>query len=424
MHKKRSTIGTVTIVNFAMIFCIVPNSEAQPGGQDRERVTRDFFGPREGFRQPESESRRRHPVVVQRFRTIDGSQNNLGHESWGKAFVNLRRRSPSDYADGISAPSGETRISAREISNLIFDQEDSIENRRGLSSMVWQWGQFLDHDIDLTESADPPEAFFIDVPVGDIFFDPFGTGDQQIQLFRSHYRHGNGPRQQINQITSWIDGSNVYGSDDATARNLRTLSGGLMKQSAGGLLPIGDDGFFLAGDIRANEQLGLICMHTLFVREHNRIARRFAARNPRLSDEQVYLRARQRVIGIIQSITYNEFLPLLLGENSIPQYRGYNSRVNPNITNVFSTAAYRFGHTMLPSELLRVDNNGNEIEAGNVAMRDAFFNPGEIVEHGIDSVVKGLTLQTAQENRCKSNRRCKEFSFRSARQRWIRPGIA
>lgn len=389
-------LKTKSLAVAVLVACVASQSDAQ-SRHDRQRKTRDYFGPRFEFRQPRSESRHRNPITMQRFRTIDGSMNNLVRSNWGQAGVNLRRRTPVGYADGISTPSGADRLSAREISNLIVAQDQSFPSQTGLTSMVWQWGQFLDHDLDLTETV-PTEPFFIDVPVGDLYFDPFGIGGQQIFLFRSEYRQRpTGARQQINSITSWIDGSNVYGSDDATALSLRTRSGGLLKQSEGGLLPVGEDGFFLAGDIRANEQLGLTAMHTLFVREHNRIARRLTRLNPRLNDEQIYLRARQRVIAIMQSITYNEFLPTLLGPRAIARYRGYNPAVNPNISNVFATAAYRVGHTMLNSQLWRLNNDSTIAEENHINLRDAFFNPTEIRNNGIDSIVKGLTVQVAQE---------------------------
>ncbi len=402
MKISTSIFSTSTKFFVAFVFLGLLSSDLlakQSDNQRRER-TRDRFGEQNRLRRDEGRSRFRLPVQISRFRTIDGTLNNPVGINWGFAGANLRRVVPNDYADGISSPSGTNRLSARTISNLVCDQEGSIPNRRQLSSMVWQWGQFLDHDITLTETAEPHEAFPVLVATGDEHFDPFGAGGQRIFLFRSQYRL-NRPateaREQVNRITSWIDGSNVYGSDDDTALSLRTLQGGRMKTSAGNLLPLDEDGFFLAGDVRANEQVGLTAMHTLFVREHNRLADRLASLNPSLSDEQVYVRARQRVTGIMQAITYNEFLPALMGANALSRYRGYNPAVFPNITNVFSTAAYRFGHSMLDSEVLRMDNNGNELAGGSLALRDAFFNPAHIKADGIDPYIKGLTLQQAQE---------------------------
>ena len=391
------------MVGLMIISSIASGNKSQAQNRDRrDQKTRDRHAEKDEFR-PSRRGRgveTRAPVVIQRFRTLNGSQNNLNNPTWGQAGGNLRRRVPSAYADGISEPSGADRPNPRLISNLVCDQPQSfIANDRGLTSMVWQWGQFVDHDFGLTESHEPHELFPIFVPSSDVFFDPFSTGEQMIMLFRSEYRlnQGNNPREQINGITSWIDGSNVYGSDIVTNRSLRTLSGGLMKTSAGDLLPLDSEGFFLGGDVRANEQPGLLSMHTLFVREHNRIARRYAQINPALSDEQIFVRARKRVVAIMQSITYNEFLPAMLGENSVRSYRGYRPQIFPNVSNVFTTAAFRFGHTMLPPDLMRLDENWDEIEEGNIALRDAFFNPQEVKDHGIEPYIRGLISQQAQE---------------------------
>src|SRR5205823_7268229 len=149
----------------------------------------------------------------------------------------------------------------------------------------------------------------------------------------------------------------VYGSDNATADKLRTHTGGRLKTSAGNLLPVNnaatfptgtlpmandahlvpDGQLFAAGDVRANENVELLSLQTLFVREHNRMADAIGHANPGLSDEAVYQQARARVIAELQVITYREWLPALLGPNSLPAYRGYNVAVNPGIANEFST---------------------------------------------------------------------------------------
>ena len=380
----------------------------QRSDRERDERIRDFFGERQNLRRDQGRDRGRDrgqptirsPRRLRQFRTIDGTANNLVGVNWGSAGSILNRSVPSAYADGVAAPAGANRESARAISNYICDQIESIPNDRNLSSMVWQWGQFLDHDIDLTETAEPLEPFPILVPTGDAYFDPFGAGGQTISLFRSAYQlnlPADQPREQINFITSWVDGSNVYGSDETTATSLRTLEGGLMKTSAGDLLPLDEEGFFLAGDIRANEQVCLTAMHTIFVREHNRIALQIATRRPSLTDEQIYLRARKQVTGIIQAITYNEFIPALMGEDALRPYRRYNPTISPDISNVFSTAAYRFGHSMLNTDIWRMDNNGQPVAEGHLALRDAFFNPSNLIDFGVDPYLKGLTLQQAQE---------------------------
>ena len=321
----------------------------------------------------------------------------------------------ADYpGDGSGATIFEppARENVRVISNTVVDQAGaSILNDGQLSDFVWQWGQFLDHDIDLTPVDAANGTADIPVPSGDIL------GPNPIPFERSDFDPLTGvpgtPREQINAITSFIDASNVYGSDPTTASSLRTFVDGKLKTTASGqLLPV-VGGEFAAGDVRANEQVGLTSMHTLFVREHNRLAGLLAELDGiedkadhagMTTDEFIYQVARKIVGAELQIITYNEFLPALLGPLA-PQAAdvSYSATVNPSIANEFSTAFYRFGHSMLSPNLLLVDQDhlGEEL-----ALRDAFFNPEFLggpdlnspVDTGnIDRILKGLAFQLAQQ---------------------------
>ncbi len=346
-------------------------------------------------------------------RTIDGSQNNETNHTLGKTHTPLLRLGEADYADGISAMGGTHRRSPREISNLVCDQDGSIPNTKRASDYVWQWGQFLDHDIDLTEGAHPAEPANIPVPLGDPFFDPWFTGSAVIPFSRSVYDTASGtgtdnPRQQLNEITTWIDASNVYGSDAVRQAALRTNDGtGRLATSPGNLLPFNEAGLpnaggtgpelFLAGDPRANEQAGLTAMHTLFVREHNFWAKVIRRAAPEASGDQIYEAARIMVGAEMQAITYEEFLPALVGKHAIPPYIGYDPDVDARIANEFSGAAYRLGHSMLNSQLLRLTPRGRPTAHGPIALRDAFFAPHVILEQGgIAPLLRGLAAQKAQ----------------------------
>jgi hypothetical protein len=300
--------------------------------------------------------------------------------------------------------------SPREVSNLVCDQPDAsfYRHHSDLSDMVWQWGQFIDHDIDLTVTADPVESSPIAVPEGDAWFDPDGTGDTMIEFDRSAYRMVSGSREQMNSITAWIDGSGIYGSDVDRANALRANDGtGRLATSEGRNLPFNLSGFpnaggasptlFLAGDERANEQVGLTAMHTLWVREHNFWADQIRARMPQATGDEIYEAARIVVTAELQIITYKEFLPAVLGRGAIAAYRGYDPTVNARIANEFSTAAYRFGHSMLSPSLARLDRRGRSIAQGSLDLRDAFFAPHRILdEGGIEPLLRGLALQRAQ----------------------------
>jgi len=350
---------------------------------------------------------------VGEVRSLDGSGNHLGDGQLNAAGAPLARSMTSAYGDGAHAMAGAERPSPRSISNLVAAQDADLPNSAGTSDFLWQWGQFVDHDIDLTEGATPAEMAPIAVPPGDPFFDPAGAGDAVIAFQRSIYSHGAGvdpnqPRQQLNMISGWIDASHVYGSGAVRAAALRENDGSGQLRAPGALLPWNTEGLpnadggspepmFLAGDVRANEQVGLTALHTLFVREHNRVAHHLAARYPRLGGEEIYQRARRRVGALVQAITYREFLPALLGKKALPRYRGYAPWRSEPVANAFSTAAYRFGHSMLSPTLLRLDRRLEPIPEGHLPLRDAFFTPQRIVsEGGIEPLLRGLAHQLHQ----------------------------
>jgi hypothetical protein len=263
------------------------------------------------------------------------------------------------------------------------------------------------------------EPFNIPVPTGDPAFDPTGTGTQVIPLNRDRFDPSTGtdasnPRRHPNVISTYIDGSMVYGSDAQRAAALRTFDGtGKLKTSAGDLLPFNNATYFpagplnndnngplsptqlfVAGDVRANENVGLTTLHTLFVREHNFLADHIKQANPGLSDEDIYQQARRIVAAEIQHINYNEYLPLLLGANALRPYTGYNPTVDPTPGVLFTTAAFRFAHSQTPGTIVRLDANGNPIPGGTLSLLDGSFNSQPIIQGGIDSILRAMAAQS------------------------------
>lgn len=397
------------------------------------------------------------------FRSFDGLGNNVENEAWGAANTQLLRLTTVEYGTGQAGDfpalavrvdsNGET-INPRTVSNILFDQDESILNDRGLTSFVFQWGQFLDHDMDLTEDFVPVGAADLAGENISFFVPTDGTENELpagtiIPQLRSRYElDDEGIAQQINQITSYIDASNVYGSSEERAANLRSGYGGLLLSSDGSTnvgdgsgeflpfnfevngefienaappttgtgVPISHDDLFVAGDVRVNEQPGLTTFHTLFMREHNYQARRIAEKlnlnanqlaRPEV-DEYIYQVARAIVSAEIQSITYNEFIPALLGPSQLESYRGYQDDVNASIANIFSASLYRVGHTMLPNELLLLNPDGTPVDDdddvlgasvinGEVSLGEAFFNPELITQYGIEVYLQGLAGQQIEE---------------------------
>jgi hypothetical protein len=344
------------------------------------------------------------------YRSFSGMNNNRFHRAWGAAGIYYRRIGPADYSDTRSAPSGIMRPNPRTISGKLLDQGDtSVPVDYGQSSFLWAWSQFIYHDMSLTLPNFPEEAFNINVPEDDQLFCSKREGERFIPLNRSEYiNHFSGVRQQINRVSSFIDGSMIYGSDSLRANALRLNDGtGRLRTSSHNLLPFNNFGFensggngpelFLAGDIRANENSVLTALHTLFVREHNFWCSVIESIRPGLSDYQIYQQARALVIAEIQAITYNEFLPALLGPDPLPVYSGYNPEVNPTLSNEFATAVFCIGHSMVNKNILRLNSNLETIPQGNISLRGSFFNIGAIVDEGnIDPILRGLAYQKAE----------------------------
>lgn len=343
-------------------------------------------------------------------RSIDGSANNLHLPTRGMAGTAQLKVAPTSFADGVSAPVA-SRPNARTVSNLLSSQRGSVPNSVGASDIVWQWGQFLDHDIVLSPD-NPAEPFPILVPAGDRVLDPEGTGQAVIVLNRSASDAATGtgvlnPRRQTNAATAFIDASHIYGPDESRARALRTNDGtGRLRTSHDGrLMPFNEqrlandggrdlEGLFVAGDVRANEQIGLIAMHTLFVREHNRLADIIAGQDPTLSGDEIYQLARRIVGAQNQAVTFNEFLPVLLGPDAMGAYSGYDPSVDPAVASEFSAAAFRVGHTMLSADLLLVGADGQQDQ---MSLAGSFFNASFVVENGISAILRGLAAQPAQQ---------------------------
>lgn len=375
-------------------------------------------------------------VDAQEYRTTDGSENNLSSYYLGTPNSDLLIQTFLDYSDDKGAPNGTDRPSSRTISNAIFDQSNSIENASNLSDLVWVFGQFLDHDITLVEE-NQNDFMFLPVPKCDSIMDPNCTGKVVLPQKKSKFKVGSGtsannPKTFLNAVTTWIDGSNVYGSDEYRSNWLRTFSDGKLKTSEHNYMPFstidGDvnsasdihapemddpnntgEKMFVAGDIRANENAFLIAIHTLFVREHNRIAEELSAQNPGLDDETLFQMARERVIALIQSIVYNEWLPAL--GLPLEAYNGYDANVDPRISNVFSASAFRMGHTMVNGNIQRLEDNCQSIRQGSISVKEGYFDPISVFSTGIGPLFKGMVSQAAQEVDCKIIDDVRNFLF-------------
>lgn len=347
-------------------------------------------------------------------RNVDGSENNSVHTDWGSAGSQLLRVSDAHYQDGAGVPySG---ANPREVSNVILDQDVSIPSSFGVSDLFTYFGQFIDHDVDLTLEGHTETISFT-------------HADGDFGINRSAPVPGTGtdasnPREFPNFITSFVDASNIYGSRDDVTSVLRADGGtspylltgdddyaptlGQIQQAypgldlnniGGGPLTVGggNPDLFAAGDVRANENIALTAMHTVWIREHNYQVDRFKELMPDATNDELFKIAKLIVEAEYQNVVFNEYLPLLLGEENIPTYQGYDNNVNPNVAIEFSTAAYRLGHSQISPTIARRDEDGSESAEGDLGLFQAFFRPDQLLAGGIDSVIRGLGAQSGQE---------------------------
>jgi RHS repeat-associated protein len=316
--------------------------------------------------------------------------------------------------DVVADPDTTTRISGR-----VLDTEGNplanlpIELGR-LQTVTDAQGYF---SLTIADTSFPSEELDIAIPLGDPAFDPLSMGDQVIDLRRTTADNTTGtdasnPLRHPNLVSAFMDGSMIYGNSTAIATALRTNDGtGQLQVSANGLLPLNNSSFFpdgplpnvnrsqtdpatlfATGDVRANENIGLTALHTVFVKEHNRLAAEMASDDPSLSGEAIYQRARKQVTAQLQHITYSEYLPLLLGEGTISSYQGYDPTVDSSISHLFAAAAFRLGHTQGFDEFLLVEG-GNTTA---LSLGESTFAPDVLQQHGIDPILRGLYAQSAQ----------------------------
>lgn len=289
---------------------------------------------------------------------------------------------------------------------------DVSERDIHVTFLLVAFGQILDHDMTLAmptqdefgldieccrhpESQRHPNCIPIALPRDDPFFKFFKRTCMDFVRVLPGLKPGCplGPRSQTNTISSFIDANFIYGSSQEVASRLREHKQGRLKTSPlyrdiglKDLLPMKtidpDHGCerkgrprnlycFDAGDERVNEQLALTVMHTIWMREHNRVVSALAAIHVSWDDETLYQEARRIVVSEVQHIVFNEWLPVVLGRKIMNRYgldlaeeghyAGYDPKVNGGIRLAFQAAAMRFGHSVLPDVTERYNKHHEKL---------------------------------------------------------------
>lgn len=374
-----------------------------------------------------------------KYRTFDGSCNNPVRSSWGQALTGYKRLLHPKYADGIEEPrqalSHKLLPSARLVSIKLADNKDQPDVKKTIALAVWS--QFVYHDLVHTplrrtihtnqrircceNTGFPvaprymhPSCMPIAVSNEDTYFEGQYVTCMEYTRSVTTYRGDCtfGASEQMNQATHFLDGSHIYGSNSREAAALREMKGGLLKTTNiedEEFLPLAsnpkekclvdsdDEICFNTGDVRANMHPWLTSMHSIWVREHNRIARVLSTLNPSWNSDKLYHEARRIVVAELQHITYKHWLPSLTGKSFNELYEaydtGYNSDVDPTITNSFATSVFHFVNSLLDQDIEIVRNRN----VTSLRLKDYYYKPGILAQkNGIGMVLQGMIGQNGQ----------------------------
>ncbi|XP_022099943.1 peroxidasin homolog isoform X3 [Acanthaster planci] len=295
---------------------------------------------------------------TRRYRTPDGTCNNQEHPEWGMANLPLRRFLPSSYDDDKKAPrkssSGYNLPSARMVSIGATNEVRELL-ASGYSALNVHFGQLLSHDLSQVPQIPDPQGLLRVTPNPDPSKMDLLPPDNEI--------------------------SNCAGQDAHITCGK-------------------------SGDSRTAEQVGLTALHTVWLREHNRIARELSRINYHWNGDRVFHEARKIVGAEWQHIVYNEYLPLLIGKRVARLYGldvnlqtgaeyAYDGSVDATIRNGFATAAFRLGHSQISATVWRVDQHFERVFS-DIKTREAFFNATHIYDTqggGSGAILRGMLVQ-------------------------------
>lgn len=321
------------------------------------------------------------------------------------------------------------------------------ERRTGLTrdphnrnTMISGFQQLIGHDVSLTRLKEcfTPDCF-IDSPILDENDPLYMTKDKfphiptdRTGLFVPRgdvVTAANGTIYPMNDQSHYLDGSAIYGASDEVLNKLRAHVDGLMlaRYDVGDGIGHPMQSFeelpdskvlnvpnqcsmfgpfgMASGDLRTETNSVLAAVHTLFVREHNRLARTFKRKNPSWSDERLFQEARKFNIAIFQHISFNEVLPVQFGASEyaleVGPYTGYDANVDVSLSTAFAVSANRIPHDQVSLPMLVLKRDGSrpempptvgfeDIERIN-CVADKFW------EFGTNAIIRGGLQQYSQK---------------------------
>ncbi|XKL60530.1 hypothetical protein PGB90_007587 [Kerria lacca] len=384
-----------------------------------------------------------------KYRSVDGSCNNLRIPAWGKSNTAYKRIVPSEYNDGLYLLRSRSSINGKELPSARFISSSITEFKRAPDMKKTQamaiWGLFIGYDMAHTPASNmvnikvpitcctsdgrplPPRYNHIScapitIPHTDSFYNKF------FQTCMNYVRSlpamkldcTLGSTEQMNQASHFLDGSVIYGSTEKKMKSLRIMRGGRLNT----ILKNGKEyppsanpneipcyftnmsEFYYAGDVRINSQPQLSVLHTVFVREHNRISDHLARINSHWDDERLFKESKKIVVAEIQHITYMQWLPRILGkkyikilglnglQNSLDDT--YNENTDPTISNAFATGGLPFINSMIDG-FIRLYMEDREVSDVKELKEHFVKTTQSNKKNYIDPIIRGLATQNCQK---------------------------
>lgn len=245
---------------------------------------------------------------LRRYRSADGSYNDLSDPDMGKAGTRFARNVPLADAwpgeqPGIMTPS------PRLISQKLMRREEFIP-ATSLNLLAAAWIQFQTHDW---FAHGREEDSFIELPLADE--DEWFEKPMRIPHTKKDPTRVDAdaelPATYINSQTHWWDASSIYGITPERRREIRTgVDGKLVLKD--GQLPLDPvTGVALTG-FSENWWVGLGLLHTLFTLEHNAICDRLKQHYPAMTDDELFGTAQLINSALLAKIHTIEWTPAII----------------------------------------------------------------------------------------------------------------
>ncbi|XP_059143544.1 dual oxidase 1-like [Physella acuta] len=381
----------------------------------------------------------------------DGFRNNLNQPAWGIAGSNFLRVSPNAYSDGAYEMSGKDRPNPLEVSLRAHHSGPIYQpSSYGRNALQAFYGQLvLDEIAQFYMSGCPPE--YENMPLPDKH--PLRNFTERPHTFlRSLYDQSTGytsagPRQQINLVSSFLDGGVIYGTSKVWTSLLRSYKKGMLLSDSEddddddddikssfpahnterlpmfnapiprdhNMKPV--DRLFRLGNGKGHENPFLLALQVIWFRYHNKLAQDLSKKFPELSDEELFQTTKRKVVAVFQKIAMNDWLPAFLNGNEtrdnntrptdISPYTKYNSRTQPGVTQEF-LVAMEFRNTITPSAIWALGEtcnfnttrgrgpNGEDRTVTSYRLCNHFWDPQSVVKKELEAIIQGMIYTKAK----------------------------